>query len=296
MIKKTFSLFSLAVLLFSCGGDNLQEEQEQEQEQNDAAAYIATVFDYLYAPGQNAQTPYSATPENFVGKPSAMLSLGGWGGYIVGGFAQDVMNGTGNDFIVFCGGSIAPEPGVVYVMADENGNNLPDDTWYELKGSENDNAGTVHNYELTYFKPLSADENVRWEDNKGNSGELINGYQTGSTALWWKNNDAESVTFKGTRLPDAYINISETGAENWVVHPELFLWGYAENGKGTDYNPTLRGNEFDIDNAIDADGNAVELSAIRFIKIQSGVFQPAGWLNEISTEVLGAADLRLLKK
>lgn len=28
------------------------------------------------------------------------------------------------------------EPGIVWVMQDVNGNGLPDDTWYQLKGSE----------------------------------------------------------------------------------------------------------------------------------------------------------------
>jgi hypothetical protein len=56
----------------------------------------------------------------------------------------------------------------------------------------------------------------------------------------------------------------------------------------------LRKNLFDISNAVDASGNAVNLAGIRFIKIQSAVFQVAGWLNEISTEVSGAADLSML--
>ena len=39
-------------------------------------------------------------------------------------------------------------------------------------------------------------------------------------------------------------------------------------------------------------GNAIKLPSIRFIKIQTAVFQQAGWLNEVSTEVRGAKDLR----
>ena len=46
---------------------------------------------------------------------------------------------------------------------------------------------------------------------------------------------------------------------------------------------------------MDASGNAVKLTSIRFIKVQTGIFQQAGWLNEISTEVYGAADLSMLK-
>ena len=52
----------------------------------------------------------------------------------------------------------------------------------------------------------------------------------------------------------------------------------------------------DISNAVDGSGNLANLSKIDFIKVQSGVFQVAGWLNEISTEISGAADLHLLDK
>jgi hypothetical protein len=48
---------------------------------------------------------------------------------------------------------------------------------------------------------------------------------------------------------------------------------------------------FDIDNAVAADGTPAELTSIRFIKVQTSVFQRAGWMNEISTEVMGAKDL-----
>jgi hypothetical protein len=62
---------------------------------------------------------------------SFAYSLGGWGGYIVFGFDHSVENGSGGDLYIrgnaFEGNS---EAGVVWVMQDENGNGLPDDTWY----------------------------------------------------------------------------------------------------------------------------------------------------------------------
>jgi hypothetical protein len=97
------------------------------------------------------------------------------------------------------------------------------------------------------------------------------------------------------KLPNAYQNIStDPDIENWVVRQGLFDWGYAECYNNSDYNAGLKANLFDISNAVDASGNAVNLAGIRFIKIQSAVFQVAGWLNEISTEVSGAADLSML--
>jgi len=43
---------------------------------------------------------------------------------------------------------------------------------------------------------------------------------------------------------------------------------------------------------VDAAGNAVNLTDIRFIKIQTAVFQQAGWTNEVSAEIKGAKELR----
>jgi hypothetical protein len=269
-------------------------------------AFISEVFDYKYAPGQYVGSVGLTNPQNFTGIPSYLnmtsapsksaVSLGGWGGYIVAGFNHNIVNVSGNDFIVFCGSSPSPEPAVVYVMADDNNNGLPDDTWYELKGSEIDHSDTDRNYSVTYNKPNSENDNITWQDNKANQGVLINGFATASTYNWWKYPEETSLTFTGIRLPNAYYNNSNNATQNWVLVADLFTWGYAENAESSDYNATYKGNEFDISNAIDASGNSVSLTAIRFIKIQTGVFQQAGWLNEISTEVYGAADLSLLKK
>lgn len=296
-----FSLF----LFFGCEkGSNLQQN-EPVNELNDSSTFITQVFDYLYAPGQYATNSNLTNAQNFVGKPSYLqttsneiqktgISLGGWGGYIVAGFNHNVSNFDGNDFIVFCGNSPAPEPAIVYVMQDENGNNLPDDNWYELKGSEHNNAATYHNYQVVYYKPSSAGSNIFWKDNKGNSDSLKAGYGVSCTSSWWKYSSKDSLVFNGTRLPDAYENNSSTSTENWAPVAGLYTWGYAENANASSFNLDFKGNEFDISNAIDTNGNAVSLTTIRFIKIQTGVFQQAGWLNEISTEIYGAADLSIL--
>jgi hypothetical protein len=76
------------------------------------------------------------------------------------------------------------------------------------------------------------------------------------------------------------------------VPKDKFSWGYAENMYGTDYDSNVAANKLDISNALDAAGNPVNLTSIRFIKVQTGVFQQAGWTNEVSSEVRGAKDLR----
>jgi hypothetical protein len=284
--KGLLSLFLVLSSLFviSCSENKDGNENEQATDDlKDSSAFITKLVEYHYAPGQHAFTAYSATPENFVGKPSylctnpttqkTVVSLGGWGGYIVGKFNHNVLNAIGNDFIVLCGSSPSPEPAVVYVMSDENGNGLPDETWYELKGSEFSSTQTVRAYQVTYYKPAVIPGYVTWKDNKGNADTLKAGYGTSTTTnLWWKDTNLDSVVFTGTRLPKAYYNENATGTQSWVIYPSLFTWGYAENAAGTDFNSTYKGNEFNISNAVDDNGNQVTLSSIRFVKVQTGVF------------------------
>lgn len=264
----------------------------KQNEPVESSAYISDVFEYVYAPGQHASVAKESDKMNFMGDPSqntGWLYLGGFGGYVVAGFDHDVQNAAGNDFEVYLLPGASPEPAVVFVMADENGDGKPNDKWFELKGSQFENS--KRNYSVTYFKAKLDTKNITWKDNEGNSGELISMYGgIYSDSWWWPFTANDSITFTGTRLPDAYVLNNET--LQWVVPAGLFDWGYAENNKGNDYNSLKRSNEFDISNAVDSLGNAVQLSSIRFIKVQSAVLQQAGVLNEISPEITGAKDLR----
>jgi hypothetical protein len=154
---------------------------------------------------------------------------------------------------------------------------------------------------VTFFAPESGTANITWEDNQGHSGEIVPGFGDESSASWWWDGygDAAQVTFSGVKLPDnKYRNAEGT----WVDHPDRFAWGYAENYGAAD-SASLRfgderrsANRFDLDDAVDAQGDPVDLEAIRFIKVQTGVFLIAGELNEVSTEVRGAADLHMLRE
>jgi hypothetical protein len=262
--------------------------------------YITKVFDYKYGPGQHASLiPADWKGNNFIGQPwlntKQYTSLGGWGGYIIAGFDHSVKNVSGADFAIFTQPGPASEPAIVFVMNDTNGDGIPNDgEWAEIKGSEYNNAETIHDYKVTYYKP-AGNGNVSWKDNKGGSGELVPVFD--SSSWWWSGyGNKPEVVFTGVRLPDAYKNISTLAdTENWTVRSGLFSFGYGECYNNLDYNNSLKANIFDISNAVDNGGNKTNLSGITFIKVQSGVFQIAGWLNEISTEVSGAADLSLVE-
>ena len=290
-----FNLFLLGKILLGCtqtesDGDSFPLDQSEER---GMSPYCSAVLDYYYAPGQHA---YIAQYPDFIQGDSSKRSilLGGWGGYVVLAFDHDIENEEGDDIIIYSGSSVQPEPGVVYFMSDKNQNGLADEVWYEVMGSEFHLSN--HRYQLTYYAPKSSDANVLWRDNEGRTGELLN------SSTWWWNSKDDSITFCGTLLPEAYYNDGTAENEYWKIFPDLFRYGYAENGnrgKGVaaaeDYSVELKGNCFDISDVVDEFGNAVELKSVRFIKVQSGVFQIAGWLGEISTEINGAGDLHLLK-
>lgn len=291
--------------------------------------YIAKIFDFMPAVGQftNVLPDYKEgdTKESILkkveeyiageNKKKYMISLGGFGGYVTFGFDHTIVNVSGlRDFRILGnafyananpnpnapkkGGSC--EPGVIMVAYDKNKNGKPDeDEWYEIAGSEYNNPKTIHNYEITYYRPnpnkapksdggfMSDTEYIRWTDNQGNSGyKSKNTFHEQSYYPSWIKED--KITFKGTLLPKNATEESGVG-RYWVLY--AFDFGYVDNILNTDDDSAV-----DIDWAVDAKGNKVHLPGIDFVKVYTGLNQECGWLGESSTEVLGAHDLHLLNQ
>lgn len=280
--------------------------------------YISNVFDFRpavgqftngipeYLPGNTEANLISAAKKAIVGPNSSMISLGGFGGYVVFGFDHTIPNMNGRDFKIlgnaFFGSEASEErfgscePGIILVAYDKNKNGKPDeDEWYEIAGSEYFKNTTVKNYSITYFKPdpnkqpVAGDEfwqanieYVKWQDNQGNSGyKTQNAFHDQSYYPLWI---AEpSYTLKGTKIKDNFYDQSGTG-NYWVG--KSFDFGYADNAPNND-----EGSNIDISWAVDKDGKYVKLPGIDFVKVYTGINQEAGWLGEVSTEVAGAYDL-----
>lgn len=227
------------------------------------------------------------------------VSLGGFGGYIVVGFDHSIDN-SGDYDIGILGNSFSgsSEPGIVWVMQDENGNGLPDDTWYELAGSETGKAETIQNYAVTYYRPSGTMMPVLWIDNLGNSGEIdyLTQFhrQDYYYPLWI---ESDSYTLTGTCL--APRNYDASGNGSYWVNAE-YDWGYVDNFSSIDRltgdeNATAdaNANHFKISNAIDFECEPIHLEYIDFVKVQVGVNATSGWLGELSTEVCGFYDYNL---
>lgn len=264
--------------------------------------YINKVYEFVPAPGQFINTMPAYTEgdteaamldkvnENLVGKASGtMICLGAFGGYVTVGFDHPIVNVKGEkDFLVYGNAFVnGAEPGVIMVMQDDNGNGLPDDTWYEIAGSEYGNKSTVLNYEITYYKPsaeddaatIAIDNYIRWTDNLGGEGFIPkNSFHKQSYYPQWIT--AESYTLRGTLLPKNATG----GGTSWKL--PAFEYGYADNQPNADENAKIN-----IEWAVDAEGNPANLESIDFIRIHTGENQVCGWLGETSTEVLGVEDL-----
>lgn len=278
------------------------EEGKYRRDRTAASASVfSEVVEYLPAPGQfigdmktGGFTGEELTAEDARAYAESRLrqnnwvSLGAFGGSIVVVFDHSIANNDDYDFAIkgnsFDGSS---EPGVVWVMQDENGNGLADDTWYELKGSETSLDTTYQEYEVTYYRPVSSGMPVAWSDNKGGSGTidyLSSFHNQPSYYPTWITED--SYTLRGTRLEAR--NYDKSGNGSMWVQP-AYDWGYADNASTKDCEDAV--NSFDIANAIDAMGQSVELDYIDFVKVQSAVQSKSGWLGELSTEVCNFVEI-----
>ena len=321
-MKKKLLLLIVAIVAINSRAQRMDDVAEHSK-------YIQAVDEYRPAPGQyvNDAPEYEEGDteadmirkcnENLAGKsltdPDAhIVALGGWGGYITFHFDHSIANLPGQrDFavwgnayqemkhLVFGGMN---EAGVVMVSKDVNGNGLPDDPWYEISGScDVDSVGKVdYGYEVTYHKNPMGD--IPWTDNRGNNGTIDrNHYHTQEYYPQWL---PDGLTFRGTRLPDNMLNLSDQVDQVWSPYYYVlvgFRYGYADNlpnftdnADATSFN--YEGCGIDISWAVDENRQPVNLDFIDFIRVYTGLNQKCPqpeWWGETSTEFAGAEDIHL---
>jgi hypothetical protein len=199
-------------------------------------------------------------------------SLGSAGGYEVWAVEpRESYNIPGNPLQAW------REPGVVWMQEDKNGNGLPDEMWYELPGGEETHPiwkdQITRRYALTYFKTNDQGskneygqiiKEVHWADARGRAGMIPGGFPDkfwGVTGGW--------VTYTCTLLRDDGI---------------IFAAGY--NMDGLDGYVDCTGNiAFPVSRAVRADGAPANLSAVKFLKVQTGMFRYGDIFGDVSTEI-----------
>ena len=296
--------------------------------QGQAQTQQVQVLEYHPAPGQFVNTLPEAdesTTQEEVNRrceeqlaSDGLIHLGTFGGYITVKFDHPIENKSGSDILILgngfyaandpiygaatIGGSI--EPGIVYVGV---GKSLEEAKWYELAGSEY-YTSEIHDFEITYHKPTAEsgehtqftsiyDNYIKWECSWTDK----NGERRDSTGYHMKNSfhsqtywplweGKEELTFKGGKVPNNAIETSGKGTY-WVQYRYAKdAYGYADAcvAKDSLYS------SFDIDWAVDDEGNQVVLDHVDFIRVKTGIFQYCGWLGETSTEIASIADLHLI--
>lgn len=268
--------------------------------------YLQAVDEYVPAPGQfvnllpayasgdDARSMAAKCTAALANNARGLVSLGGYGGYLTFHFDHRVANIHGENDLYIAGNSFASadpqwaalggasEPGIVMVSRDDNRNGLPDDQWYELRGSaDEDSVGRVdYAYALHYTR--TTEGAITWSDNRGNQGVVTNNaYHTQHYFPRWL---AAPLHFSGTLLPPNRFLVGAGGGQ-WLG---FFLrWGYVDNKPNNDRTA----NSFNIDDAVDAQRRLVRLDGIDFVRVYTATRQINAPLGESSTEVSGAEDL-----
>ena len=249
-----------------------------------SSPYIHRVYEYLpgmgqfvnelpkYEEGDDAAAMCRKCEAAIANNAQGLVSLGGFGGYITFGFDHAVQNLEGRDIQIlgnayYMTGSTeygSSEPGIVLVSRDENGNGVPDDTWYELKGSLYDDPATDHSYSRTYTRAGDT---------------LQNPFHTQPYYPQWI--EDEEITLTGSLLP------SQTQIIGTQIVQRILEYGYADNKPNKD----IDGSSFDISWAVDASGQPVGLQTVDFIRVYTAVDETYNPTGELSTEISGAIDL-----
>ena len=297
------AIASLPLLLAACNSVNTIDDPDPDPGQSGSKLrrMAVEVLDYSPAPGQfiNTLPEYADgdTPATMLRKTTEALntghevSLGAWGGSITIRLSEPIENDKGGDFAVLGNAIIAGtdasgrsygscEPGIVEVMHDDNGNGLPDDTWFELRGEAHDASTAL--FTATYHAPTDdADNNhyIKWTASDGSEGwinRVVSHHTQPFFPQWQK---ATELTFTARRLPDNGVYNDKT-----MRYDLYILSGYADAWPDSDERCLL-----DLDDAVDSDGHSVSLRRVHFVRVTTGVLQCNGPLGEISTEVSGIA-------
>jgi hypothetical protein len=203
-------------------------------------------------------------------------SLGSFGGYEVWRVNhKNIYTISGNAFAGW------DEPGTVWIQEDRNGNGIPDEMWYELKGSQDYvTNGLNRRYAVTYIDTsvetsTIGSKLIYFVDARGRAGTWLSQWHTS-----WP----PRITFTGTLLGDSGGKVPDEMCSG--------LWGYVDvSGPSSGHGPAgdiHKPNEFPIHRAIRANGSSVALTDVRFIKVSTAVFTNTSYFNDKSTEIYSA--------
>lgn len=267
----------------------------------------------------------SLSSPKFVGGYTATgVSLGMLGGYVqfdmdTTPITNNVKNPYGVDFIIY-GNAFDGNPEAGSVQVSEDGI-----TWYELAGSRYYDSGTTRNITVTYINMPAANMGlngaftsagvyasrnytgsisgatwtrmgvVGWWPEYGSPEYYGNVYNDGAVktttntpyAVWSTVSGYNLITYKNvTEVPDSNLNgFYQFGYFDVTANGTSY--GNAVNPYATYISTKTGGDGFDLSWAVDANGEPVELTSVRYVRAYSSVLFNAGIFGETSAEVCG---------
>lgn len=264
----------------------------------------SSVESYLPAPGQFVNiSSWQDANKTLTGESG--ITLGSFGGNVVYKYddpiKNDPYNPYGIDFIVFgnCfsntdGSTSSGAAEAAAVSVSEDGK-----TWYELAGSEYYTSSARKNVKITWTNgdtTFSAAADTPWKTDDGESGTMPkNSYHA---QPYYPNPSFYSNYQKGIGKNESYSEntVSFTGT---LIDTGFYPFGYADshaakNDKITNIavNPytgndtyVYNGDGFDLDWAVDEEGNPVSLDEISYIKIYNATLSYGMATGEKSAEI-----------
>jgi hypothetical protein len=292
----------------------------------DESPFATKVLEFAPAPGQFVNYPEFSDPGRALGPPSgggtsapnntSVVSLGGFGGYIVLGFdhtvVDDPLNPFGMDAIVFGNAYwVSGNPNrhwaecaTIEISLDENENGLADDTWYLIPGSHI--IDPPSQFVIEQWDDDIKDERYPPDDESWIPAGYSGTWETEAFALPAALFGADAVVnpLAGSANEGIFgyaeysptLFLGDLDADNVVDDPEIT----AEEFYTTPDDPrktgmTTRsggGDAFDIAWAIDPiSGAPAELSGFDFIRLTSAVDSVSPTFGEKSAEIDAVADV-----
>jgi hypothetical protein len=296
-----------------------------------ATPFATVVLDYTPAPGQFINNPAFSNPVHALGPPigggtqaannSEVVSLGGFGGSITLGFAEtvydDPRNPYGLDAIVFgnafwTGGDPTrrfAEGGIIEISRDVNGNGIPDDPWYVIRGSSLPNPAALARMTQQWDNDPNTPTppaNLAWYPDPALYPHIPGAYSTtgfllpapfqsvplvhpeGAAAVYevhYGYADLSPVLILGDLTGNNIVDDPNLTPEEFYTRPDNpFMVGVRPGSGG--------GDAFDIAWAVDPEtGEPANLDGFDFIRISTGANAIAGIFGELSTEVSAVASV-----
>jgi hypothetical protein len=216
----------------------------------------------------------------------------GWSLGALGGYEVWRVNHRDSYYIIGNAFSGWSEPGIIWVQEDRNGNNLPDETWYELKGSDDDDPRykdlISRRHAVAWFKTgysvhtanngyagITAINGVYWVDSSGRAAFMG---PSGWASQWGVTGN--QVTYTCTRIRN-----------DGVVHRFASSNDFGGYVDSVQYGKWVPHGWFYISDAIRADGASVTLTAVRFVKVQTAYLGYGNPFWDVSTEIVSGTDL-----